>query len=419
MPDSAELLDRLQTRKPDHQLTQQFRHEVAQLLDRHSTGFPGAQPVSFAHRHLSELRQQDYFVCEKTDGIRFLMYCTRDKDKDIHYLIDRKNDYYFVPNLHFPKPDDKTFSSFHDRTLLDGELVEDKLPDGTSELKFLVFDLLVLDGDLLTSKSLDKRLARFKEWVLKPYKELFKAFPEEVQYRPFALEDKDSHFSYSLEHMFKNIIPSVKQLHGNDGLIFTCKNTPYKTGTDEHILKWKPPNENTIDFVLRITWPMTPPDADDPDQTPHEDYLAFPRCFDLFVYTGGDVNYEHFAQMHVTEQEWEDLKAMQRPLQDAVVECYLEAEEPDDPAANINGHAPRWRFHRLRDDKEHANHISTVKSVLESIEDHVTEQNLLDAAGGIRDAWKKRQAEEEKARRKKRDESRLTIDFATEHGARV
>jgi mRNA guanylyltransferase len=422
MPDSSELIARIKGVKAEHHLAQDFRHEVANLLGRHQTSFPGAQPVSFASRHLSELRHQDYYVCEKTDGIRYLMYCTRDGDRDIHYLIDRKNDYYYIPNLHFPKQDDKTFASFHSETIFDGELVEDSYQDGHSELKFLVFDCLVLDGDLLTAKPLDKRLARFKEWVLKPYKELWKAYPEEVQHRPFAIEDKATQFSYSLEYMFKSIIPSVKQLHGNDGLIFTCKNTPYKTGTDEHILKWKPPAENTIDFVLHITWPLCSPDLTDPDRTPHSDYSSFPSSLDLFVYVGSDINYEYFASLYLTQQEWEDLKALQRPLQDSVVECYLEPAAqppPEDNSSNkdenhtiqdddsnhtkinTSPHPPRWRFHRLRDDKDHANHISTVRSVMESIEDHVTEQDLLDAAAGIRDAWKRRQAEEERGRKKK------------------
>ncbi|NJR31509.1 hypothetical protein HC762_01980, partial [bacterium] len=89
MPHSNDLISRIHGVKAHHQLAQEFRHEVANLLARHQTTFPGAQPVSFAARHLSELRQQDYYVCEKTDGVRYLMYCTRDGDKDIHYLIDR------------------------------------------------------------------------------------------------------------------------------------------------------------------------------------------------------------------------------------------------------------------------------------------------------------------------------------------
>jgi mRNA guanylyltransferase len=45
--------------KAEGALLQEFRREVAQLLDRHSLGFPGAQPVSFARRHLDELKKQE------------------------------------------------------------------------------------------------------------------------------------------------------------------------------------------------------------------------------------------------------------------------------------------------------------------------------------------------------------------------
>ena len=40
-----------------------------------------------------------YFLCEKTDGIRLLLYITTgDAGEEIVYLIDRKNDYYYLPN---------------------------------------------------------------------------------------------------------------------------------------------------------------------------------------------------------------------------------------------------------------------------------------------------------------------------------
>lgn len=38
-------------------------------------------------------------------------------------------------------------------------------------------------------------------------------------------------FSYALEKMFNVVLPNLK--HGNDGLIFTCRNSPYKFGTDD------------------------------------------------------------------------------------------------------------------------------------------------------------------------------------------
>ena len=36
--------------------------------------------------------------------------------------------------------------------------------------------------------------------------------------------------SYAIEKMFNEVLPSLK--HGNDGLIFTCRNSAYRFGTD-------------------------------------------------------------------------------------------------------------------------------------------------------------------------------------------
>lgn len=381
-----------------YDLQASFQEEVARLLRRRNRNFPGAQPVSFAARHIEELKREDYYVCEKTDGMRFLMYLTKDGDQDIHYLIDRKNNYYYIPDLHFPHHEDKTFVRFHVDTILDGELVEDKYPNGESIMKFLVFDCLCLDGNMLMHRPLDKRLAYFKSHVLEPYKAYYKQDP--TRYRPFVVEDKSTEFSYGLEKMFKETIPKVKQLHGNDGLIFTCKNTPYKHGTDEHILKWKPPEENTVDFLMHITWPTLEPDPNDVDQDPQLDFLAFPQRFELFAHRGaenGVAAYDYFDDLYVSPEEWEHMKSLGIKLQDVVVECYQEvtpfanghsAEADGHPAGNT-----RWRFHRLREDKNEANHVSVVESVMESIRDHVTEEELLQAADSIRTAWKAREAD--------------------------
>jgi len=49
--------------KAEPHLAAEFREEVARLLERKSLSFPGAQPVSFARRHLEELTKQEYVLC--------------------------------------------------------------------------------------------------------------------------------------------------------------------------------------------------------------------------------------------------------------------------------------------------------------------------------------------------------------------
>lgn len=386
--------------KAEGDLLVTFRREVAQLLGRKTQGFPGAQPVSFAARHKLELQKQDYYVCEKSDGIRCLMYLTGDGPQEITYLIDRKNDYYHVPFLHFPISSEQE-REFHTGTLVDGELVNDTMPNGSIQLKYLVFDCLILDSSSLMHRSLDKRLAYFRDKVFTPYRELYKKYPEEIQYLPFVVDFKNMELGYGIEMMFREILPNLA--HGNDGLIFTCKNSPYQFGTDQHILKWKSEGENSIDFRLKLEFPLRDPDSDDPDEdgnlTQYPDYSAMPT-FNLKVFRT-DGKDDHFSYMYLEEQEWEEMAVVDLPMNDRIVECYLDEQH-------------RWRFLRFRDDKQEANHITTVESVLQSIKDKVSKEDLITLAKFIRDEWKKRQGlESAKAKQEYEARKALTAHEAT------
>ena len=361
-----------------------LRNQVAQLLDRSNTSFPGAQPVSFAARHKLDLQKQDYFVCEKSDGIRCLMYltCHPASMEEATFLIDRKNDYYLVPGLHFPKSAEREHAAdFHRDTIFDGELVNDTVNDTVSgqktQLMYLVFDCLVLNGDRLIHQTLDKRIAKFRDILFKPYEKLYnETFPEEKQYLPFLVDWKRMERGYAIEQMFKQTLPQLR--HGNDGLIFTCRTTPYQFGTDQHILKWKPAEENSIDFRMTLEFPTVEPDSDEEDQSSYSDYSAIPQV-KLAVYGGdkdGDIPY---GNMFVDAVKWEELKALKEPLNDRIVECSL-----------IESNT--WKFLRFRDDKREGNHISTVESVMESIQDKVSEEDLIRASAAIRDGWKRREA---------------------------
>lgn len=388
--------------KLDNHDSRFHKETVADILHRGNTNFPGAQPVSFARRHLKELREVDYYLAEKTDGIRLLLFCTQIHDangqsREAQFLIDRKNDYYYVESgyLHIPRPNPPgappgyDLHSYHIGTLLDGELVIQTI-EGRQHLVYLIFDCLALNGESVTERPYDQRIEKYKKGVMKAYGQFIKEWPDEKAAQPFELKSKSPGVAYAANQMFRDELPKLP--HGNDGLIYTCKVTSYVSGTDQHILKWKPPHENTIDFKLQLG--AFPIERDEEGE--YEDYDQKPEV-DLLVFQGGSSGaYQYFAKLHLTDAEWEAMKRMNQPFDHRIIECWREKD---------TGH---WRpkidsdgTPRFRDDKDHANHVSVVESVLESIEDAVTQQDLEAAYDRIRTAWKER---EKHAQMKQRQE---------------
>lgn len=335
--------------------------EVAHVLQRKSVSFPGAQPVSLARRHLTgALLTEDFFVCEKSDGLRCLMYLGELEGSERVYLITRKNEVFWIPDLHIPLTRDK-LHSFHRGTIIDGELVR----NGNGSIRYLMFDMLVVNGELLVNKVLDKRLGYLRDNVYKPFVELCKQYPEDTSVFPFKIYMKPMELSYGLQKVLKE-----ERGHLSDGLIFTSRNAPYVFGTDEKILKWKPNDENSVDFVTKLRFR----EFTDTNGESWLDYDSMPEI-SLLVNHGGS-EYKEWGKLYLTDEEWENLKSLNEPLDDRVVECKLEDA--------------RWRIMRFRDDKHDANHISTVMSVSESIQDNITEEDLIAAVPDIREHWHKR-----------------------------
>jgi mRNA guanylyltransferase len=103
--------------------------------------------------------------------------------------------------------------------------------------------------------------------------------------------------AYAIDKIFSVDIPNLQ--HGHDGLIFTCVHGSYSVGTDENILKWKPPSENSIDFKLVLRFP--------PTARGEPDWTAKP-IFALHAWAGGDgarARYEPFDVLSVDDEEWE------------------------------------------------------------------------------------------------------------------
>ncbi|TFK63235.1 mRNA capping enzyme, alpha subunit [Pluteus cervinus] len=357
-----------------HQSEQEhwLKAEVARLCQLEHHRFPGSQPVSFSQRDLEKLEKQDFWVCEKSDGIRVLCLISTDLRSEAQniYLIDRHNEYRQLSGLFFPHHENPRKPLRN--SIIDGELVIDVDPrTKTESMRYLAFDCLVVDDQNVMSRPLDKRYGRLKEWLHKPYDKMIRDHPHMANAQPFEIKVKEMSLSYHVEDVF-SLIPNLK--HGNDGLVYTCVTTPYTPATDPNIIKWKPPSENSIDFKLILRFP---PLVTHPDQP---DFHAKP-VFVLHAWNGErgrSAVYDLYDELHVTDEEWEKMKVTGEQYDDRIVEVHW------DPNQSC------WRLMRFRDDKPNGNHRSTVEKIIQSIAEGVEKEVLRSRSNAIRNAWKAR-----------------------------
>ncbi|KAI0819531.1 mRNA capping enzyme, catalytic domain-containing protein [Trametes gibbosa] len=353
---------------------QWLKQHVAYLCRLDHERFPGSQPVSFASKDLEKLENKDFWVAEKSDGIRVLLFIHTDvntMDQTV-YLIDRHNTYRLVIGLYFPHYEDprRPLRS----SLIDGELVVDVDPHTKQEtLRFLAFDCLVADDQNVMDRTLEGRYGRLQMWIGQPFLKMINDHPHVAMSQPFDFKVKDVKPSYRVADVFDIDIPHLQ--HGNDGLIYTCVSTPYAPGTDPNILKWKPPSENSIDFKLVLRFLPSPGKPKVPD-------FQTKPIFELHVWCGDDrgkPRYELYDVMHVDDDEWEKLKTSNEQLDDRIVEVHW------DPAGE------HWRMMRFRSDKPNGNHKSVVDNIIKSIADGIEKDVLLARSSTIRSNWKARQ----------------------------
>lgn len=390
-------------------VTQDLRMMMCRLLNspKPAKTFPGSQPVSFQHADIEDkLLEQDYYVCEKTDGLRVLMLIlinpvTREQGC---FMIDRENNFYLVNGFRFPrlphKDKKELLETLQDGTLLDGELVIQTNPvTKLKELRYLMFDCLAINGRCLTPSPTSSRLAHLGKEFYKPYFDLRLVYADKCVTFPFKISMK--HMSFSCDLL--KVADSLEKLpHMSDGLIFTPVKAPYFAGgKDSLLLKWKPEEENSVDFKLILNIPMV-----EDETLPKKDssrwyynYEAKP-IFDLYVWQGGaDVNsklqrfdcpfsrkeleilertYKKFAELTLSDEQWQELKALEQPLNGRIVECAKDQE------------TGVWKLMRFRDDKLNGNHTSVVQRVLESISDSVKIEDLAEVVPIIKQRWQMR-----------------------------
>lgn len=337
----AVFMDGVPNVKPvaDMELTASVQSRIKALTGFSSSGFPGCQPVSMDRKNVA-LLESPYMVSWKADGTRYLMYI---KGPFQIYFIDRENAVFQIEGL--------SFVSLRDRnrhlvdTLVDGEMVIDTEAGGQKTPRYLIYDLISLEGSKTLSYNFPTRYRAIKNELIVPRIESMKEGRIHREREPIGIRRKEfwetSYTRDLLSDKFKNALS-----HEPDGLIYQPVDAPYTPGPCQSVLKWKPPSLNSVDFRLKIVEEERP------------GYLRKKRG-DLYV-GGKDVP---FAQIELTRE----LKL----LNNAIIECRWVSSGEGPP--NKTG----WVFMRQRTDKSFPNSIKTAQAVCASIMEPVTEDWLI------------------------------------------
>ncbi|XP_004550538.1 mRNA-capping enzyme [Maylandia zebra] len=302
-----------------------------EMAEWDKSGFPGAQPVSMDRQNLRFLEQNPYKVSWKADGTRYMMLIN---GKNEVYMIDRDNAVFHISNLEFPfRKEPRVHLS---NTLLDGEMIIDKV-NGHPVPRYLIYDIIKFNGQPVGQCDFNIRLLCIEKEIISPRNEKMKTGQIDKTKEPYSVRQKPFYDIHASRKLLEGSFTSQVS-HEVDGLIFQpCGR--YKPGRCDDILKWKPPNLNSVDFRLKIT------------KVGGEGLL--PQTFG-FLYVG---NYDRpFAQMKATKEL--------KQYDNKIIECTFTNNS--------------WVFMRQRVDKSFPNSYDTAMAVCQSIREPVTKEILLE-----------------------------------------
>ena len=297
--------------------------------------FPGSQPVSLGRDNMSLLKREPYSVTWKADGTRYLLMLMRDGA----YLVDRKFSIRRV-QMRFPLPHKKFGTSVHHCTLMDGEMVVDTDPTTKKQTRrYLAYDLMSINGEKVTQRPFLERLNIIREFVVDARRAFIAQAGPSGAYaahkEPFSVRTKEFHPLQQSRAFVEKFIPAL--CHESDGLIFQPSNAPYVPQTYDALLKWKFPELNSVDFLLRVV---------------RGEGL-------LFVGEKGG----QFARL---EDGFITRTDPLESLDGKIVECSYDWNER------------KWLYMRKREDKDTPNFITVYEKTWKSIQDNITSEDILE-----------------------------------------
>mmetsp|Transcript_35155 Transcript_35155/g.110659 ORF Transcript_35155/g.110659 Transcript_35155/m.110659 type:complete len:471 (+) Transcript_35155:1272-2684(+) len=263
--------------------------------DAREGSFPGTMPINMSRRSLAGLQHYalkdtgdergmaPYLCAEKTDGVRYLLVVTAQREA---VLMDRK-----MRAFEPPGGVAAVGGCFAPGTVVDGELVLCRMLQGQQVFvvkTFLAFDLLS-DGsnEPIMNMVLSDRLSVLETRVLPGAKAALRALQDGVRAALKAGGAGDMPLDLRVKHFYRlrelpglldcvrtprsgvvmecdTLFPRRREIltcpdrqgearealrHLTDGVIF-APNTPYYIGTDMDLLKWKFPDTVSIDLKV-------------------------------------------------------------------------------------------------------------------------------------------------------------------------
>lgn len=343
---------------------------------RDLSAFPGSQPVTMMRKDIGRLLKEDYYVCEKTDGVRALMYIANIRGKMYVFLIDRKCRVVRIRKRVFPGGS----------SLFDGEVVAAKDAGGACKCNYMVFDMAMYNNEVIIRENFLLRLSAAIKFLYKN-EQWLKSAGLEGDADALGIFVKKMHKSYGLAEVYRMIIPNLT--HENDGLIFTAVDHPYVVGTSQGYLKWKPAHLNTIDFKLQK------------DPSAHGLYkLAVigrgdkPTVFDFYWIE--DMVKDIPCNVEAREggqQGHYKLDADPLSMDGKIGEFAFRAGEYTMDPCTMDLVKERWSLIRIREDKLRPNSYRVAASIMHSIREGLEYNELEQSVPEIRRQWKSRDQE--------------------------
>lgn len=286
--------------------------------------FPAPQPVSIEKKDFTKLKQYKYYTSLKLDGVRFLMYFIRDKNNNKKcILVNRALNFY---NINIEAED-----TLYNGSLLDGEIIYDK---DNKKWIFMIHDALMLCGNKVNKLTHSNRLYDSKSCI-----------------ESFIINNTENTLSIVVKQFypFENFEDFIKDVYNkstnNDGIIFMPENLPVISGTQYSMLKWKPENKHTFDFLVK------------------EDEIG------LIAYVFHMGNIKVFANIHQNTDQGKEFiektKSLKEYKNECIIECTFDKE--------TNNFIPIL----IRTDKTHPNGLRTIERTLFNINENIQIEDFL------------------------------------------